>query len=142
MKRHPYLQPLSREHHLGLVLANHARHCQDPNEIRTHWQAITAYLDQQMQQHFAIEDGLIVQFVTDSGDSDAMALIAQMQEEHRDMDKLRHTTDPSLTDLHALADALTAHIRYEEQQVYPVIERILDDVQLLAIYHASHPDVK
>lgn len=38
MKRHPTLQPLSRQHHLGLVIANKAKSVTDDDKL-THHQA-------------------------------------------------------------------------------------------------------
>ncbi|EJU51942.1 neurotransmitter symporter family protein, partial [Neisseria meningitidis NM255] len=36
MKRHPTLQPLSRQHHLGLVIANKAKSVTDDDKLTQH----------------------------------------------------------------------------------------------------------
>lgn len=36
MKRHPTLQPLSRQHHLGLVIANKAKSATDDDKLIHH----------------------------------------------------------------------------------------------------------
>ena len=60
MKRTKQLQPLSRQHHLGLNISHHAKECGDnPQEITKHWQILTSYLAD-MYEHFRIEDNLIV----------------------------------------------------------------------------------
>lgn len=142
MKRHPCLQPLSREHHLGLMLAKNAKNCKDSNDITKHWQALNHYLDEQMQQHFVIEEMLMAQFVAQSGNAVAISQITKMQKDHQVMATGRDNPHPTLADLHALADTLTDHIRFEERQVYPILESLLEESQLLSIFNACHLPVK
>ena len=46
MKRANQLQPLSRQHHLGLNLSRHAKECADESEeIAKHWHNLTSYIN-------------------------------------------------------------------------------------------------
>ena len=60
MRRTKQLQPLSRQHHLGLHVARHARDCiDDRQQITEHWQALSSYMAD-MREHFNSENNLIV----------------------------------------------------------------------------------
>ena len=63
MKRAAQLQPLSRQHHLGLNISRHAKECSDnPEDISKHWHKLTSYIDDLQSQgsHHGIVKTLMI----------------------------------------------------------------------------------
>lgn len=145
MKRHPHLQPLSREHHLGLNIANKAKACTDtPDAIAQHWQALTEYLTTQIPQHFVIEDTLIADKLLQQTDLPLQQrqIVEQMQREHHKLAQLSTIANPSQKDVVLLANMLYEHIRFEERQLFAIAQEYLDEQTLQAIYHACSDNSK
>lgn len=142
MKRHPALQPLSRQHHLGLVIANKAKFATDDDKL-THHQALVDYLKTAIPTHFEIERTRLADVIlTKLSDDKAVKLAKQMLDEHDYIETLLANTDPSVDDVKALATALYDHIRFEERELFPIAEEMLSDDELFAIYEASDENVK
>lgn len=142
MKRHPALQPLSRQHHLGLVIANKAKSATDDDKL-THHQALVSYLTVAIPTHFEIERTRLADVIlTKLSDDKAVKLAKQMLDEHKHIKTLLANTDPSVNDVKALANALYDHIRFEERELFPIAETVLSDDELFAIYEASDENVK
>lgn len=142
MKRHPALQPLSRQHHLGLVIANKAKSVTDDDKL-IHHQALVEYLTVAIPTHFEIERTRLVDVIlTKLSDDKAVKLAKQMLDEHEYIESLLVNTDPSVDDVKELANALYDHIRFEERELFPIAETVLSDDELFAIYEASDENVK
>lgn len=142
MKRHPALQPLSRQHHLGLVIANKAKSATDDDKL-THHQALVEYLTTAIPTHFEIERTRLADVIlTKLSDDRAVKLAKQMLDEHEYIESLLANTDPSVDDVKELANALYDHIRFEERELFPIAETVLSDDELFAIYEASDENVK
>lgn len=113
MKRHPTLQPLSRQHHLGLFIANKAKSVTDDDTL-THHQALVEYLTTTIPTHFEIERTRLADVIlTKLSDDKAVKLAKQMLDEHEYIESLLVNTDPSVDDVKELANALYDHIRFE-----------------------------
>jgi len=92
MKRHPTLQPLSRQHHLGLVIANKAKSVTDDDKL-THHQALVEYLTTTIPTHFEIERTRLADVIlTKLSDDKAVKLAKQMLDEHEYIESLLATT--------------------------------------------------
>ena len=150
MKRAKQLQPLSRQHHLGLHVGRHGKECADnPQQIAEHWQALSSY----MHDHFELEDDLIVDGLQPyrSAEPEVAAVLDKLAEQHTELRQL--TADiaatletasslPSVVQVRALASLLYDHVRFEERELFPVTEKYLTEAELDAIYKASPDDIK
>ena len=90
MKRTNQLQPLSRQHHLGLHVGRHAKECADtPQAIAEHWQALSSYMSD-MRYHFQIEDNLIVDALLphQSTQRTVASVLSKLEEQHKQLNAL------------------------------------------------------
>lgn len=152
MKRANQLQPLSRQHHLGLHVGRHAKECADnPQDIAKHWQALSNYIND-MHHHFSIEDNLIAAaLLPHQSEAEVATALNTLKEQHEQLNQL--TTDIQDTQTHKdhtisvsqvrqLGQLLYHHIRFEERELFPLIEKYLTKTELDAIYEASSESVK
>ena len=153
MKRAKQLQPLSRQHHLGLHVGRHGKKCDDNLEqIAEHWQALSSYMDD-MQDHFRLEDNLIAKGLQPyrNAEPEVAAVLDKLAEQHKELRNL--TTDikaslqtsaslPSTEQVRALAILLYDHVRFEERELFFVTEKYLTESELDAIYEASPDEIK
>lgn len=123
MKRSPFLQPLSREHHAALVLARaceRAGHSGNAGEVAaTCARALREYAAQ-IEAHFDLEERRLLPLL--QGDED-QALVRRTLAEHRVLrallDGLRQNDAAALA---RFGDTLAAHVRFEERELFPAIE--------------------
>lgn len=153
MKRAKQLQPLSRQHHLGLHVARHAKEClDDPQNIAEHWQALSSYMND-MRDHFSIEDNLIVAGLLAYRATQPMvaSVLDNLATQHKQLHKLTSAIQvwqdtnnklPTVDQVRDLADALYEHIRFEERELMPMVEKYLSENELDAIYDASPENIK
>lgn len=146
MYRIEQLRPLSRQHQLGLSLSRQAMQCpkdSTTDDIFRHWQALVAYVHDDRIAHFAIEERyLVAPLLANHGNHPkVMALGKQLLAEHEQLRTLSQLTEsasnPTINDLHALAQALYDHIRFEEREVFPVIQELLTTKQLDTAYQQT-----
>ena len=149
MKRADQLQPLSREHHLGLVIGRHAKECEDtPEQILKHWSALTDYINKDMTHHFDIEDDILVKALTPYKDQEPKVaeVLNKLKTQHQQLADLttidNDQTTPTIEQVHKLANALYDHIRFEERELFPTAEAYLTPAELKSIYEASADNVK
>lgn len=153
MKRATQLQPLSRQHHLGLNLSRHAKECPDePNAIAKHWLNITSYIDE-MKQHFQIEDNLIAHVLQPHSSSkpEVASVLNTLDAQHKSLHALMaeaqdlpqsQSDQVTVGQVKKLAALLYDHIRFEERELFPIVERYLTTEELEAIYDASPDSIK
>ena len=153
MKRANQLQPLSRQHHLGLNLSRHAKECTDePAEIAKHWHYLMAYI-KDMQAHFKIEDTLIAHVLEPyrASHTEVASVLDTLDVRHRQLYKLMDETERShkfinkevtAAQVQALSTLLYDLIRFEERELYPAVEKHLKEAELNAIYEASPDSIK
>ena len=151
MKRANQLQPLSRQHHLGLNLSRHAKECTDePAEIAKHWHYLMTYI-KDMQAHFNIEDTLIAHVLEPyrASHTEVASVLETLDAQHKQLYKLMDETEHSQKSINkevtaaqvqALGTLLYDLIRFEERELYPAVEKHLTEAELNAIYEAS-PDI-
>ena len=154
MKRANQLQPLSRQHHLGLNLSRHAKECTDTaTEIAKHWHNLTAYIDDmhfQTEDHFQIEDSLIANALEPyrASQPEVASVLAALSGQHKRLQTLidagQKTASQSITreQIRELATLLHDHIRFEERELYPIVEKYLTEDELDAVYQASPDSIK
>ena len=153
MKRANQLQPLSRQHHLGLNLSRHAKECTDePAEIAKHWHYLMAYI-KDMQAHFNIEDTLITHALKPyhTSHTEVASVLETLDVQHKQLYKLMDETEHSQKSINkevtaaqvqALGMLLYDLIRFEERELYPAVEKHLKEAELNAIYEASSNSIK
>lgn len=146
MYRIEQLRPLFRQHQLGLSLSRQAMQCpkdSTTDDIFRHWQALVAYVHDDRIAHFAIEERYLVAplLANHANHPKVMALGKQLLAEHEQLRTLSQLTEsasnPTIDDLHALAQALYDHIRFEEREVFPVIQELLTTKQLDTAYQQT-----
>ena len=126
MKRHPSLQPLSREHHRALLCWRELdKQLSIPHgaALRSAAAALQHYWNSRFSSHMAEEEQLLLDLL--SGD-----LRSRLLAEHDTLRSLFCSVDDqlgsggpvALDDLASLAATLRAHIRWEERVLFPHLQ--------------------
>lgn len=139
LKRHPALQPLSREHMSGLIQARELRRAADA-DLSARRAALAAFTEvwrSEIQEHFDDEERLLLPITRDP------ALRERLLNEHqalRDLarrcsdDPATVADDPAL--LRRIGSLLHDHIRWEEREYFEAIQRDHPDA-LAALEHEA-----
>lgn len=139
MKRTPALEPLSHDHYEGLRLAARIRrNVEGGEDLVAMPDEITAFWHDHLVRHFTEEEALILPVL----EKVAAPLAERMVREHAEIEGLVNalkSQSPDLpSDLLAFADALAAHIRFEEREAFPSVEQHADGSTLATIEQALH----
>jgi hypothetical protein len=137
MKRDPALAALSRDHHQALVVAKKLRDAtsQNADEARA---AYLDYWEQHGAAHFRLEEEILLPAYAAHANP-YHPLIARSLCDHvairQRADALLHEPAPAASDLHNLGRLLADHVRREERELFPLIERAVppDRLAVLAI---------
>lgn len=118
------LRPLSREHHHGLVLARRAGRwaAGDAGVQRRGWTTIRQVYESELRSHFEQEEAHVLPIVART----RADLVARTLDDHRRLRNLALTGSTS-RELGDLGHLLDAHIRFEERQLFPAVEKALED---------------
>jgi len=132
MKRSDALAPLSRDHHQALFVAMKLKRAEDlePRD------AALDLFDSVERRHFFVEERILVPrwLATAPGEREDMA--RRVVDEHaalRSAALRLHDPDVTVADLRELGIILERHVRYEERELFPAIERDLSDDDLSAL---------
>lgn len=135
-KRHKALQPLSREHHHGLLLSWKIRAGFSKNIAP---ERIRKYADwfykNHLIPHFEIEEAHIFPILEGNND-----LIKKALADHRRIKRLFTDTDDDARTLSKIEEELDKHIRFEERVLFPEIQKVATETQLLHIEKIHHPE--
>ena len=127
MKRHRNLQELSREHHSALQLALRAKRAAtsgDQTIIEATAVACLTAFRTELDPHFVVEETTLLPLLI-AADEDA--LISQFESDHQALRDLGvQLQQPDAATLLAFAERLTAHVRFEERELFVVLERLMD----------------
>ena len=123
MQRHPALRSLSSDHHSGLVLARKARQAAngDAHDQAHIWSTVVARFDVELEPHFRIEEDVLLPEMQLAGET---ALVERTLIEHVALRRL--VADDQTENLARFADLLTAHIRFEEKELFERAQQRLD----------------
>jgi len=130
MKRHPALAPLSRDHHHALVLAQRLRQAGEHDAA----EAAEAFLEHWMEEerlHFRLEEEVLLPAYAAYADPDHPAIVRTLLDHvriRRDIERLAGGVDSEL--LHEVGGRLADHVRLEENELFPLIERTLPEAAL------------
>ena len=127
MKRHPALQPLSRDHHVALVAAQRLRRASAGDAAAARG-AFLEFWREHGARHFRIEEEVLLPAFAAHADPDAEC-VARMLMDHVRIRAaargLEQDGDPAVETLHELGTMLERHVRLEEREVFPLIEDAL-----------------
>jgi mannose-6-phosphate isomerase-like protein (cupin superfamily) len=126
MKRHPALVALSHDHHHALVEARRLRHKaasdEDPAAAASAFHRFYAGVT---VPHFREEEERLFPLVVDA--EEAQPLIVQALLDHQRLHALAAALDDQAdprTSMRELGQRLEAHVRLEERELFPLIERL------------------
>jgi hemerythrin-like domain-containing protein len=135
LKRSEALQSLSRDHHHALTVAQRLRRADDPQEAAT---GFLEFWRQQGALHFRVEEEVLLPVWAELGivDPDAAARLSREHLEIRGMAR-RLTSQPvSLPTVQGLGERLAEHVRFEERELFPLIEQDLGEADLARLARA------
>jgi hemerythrin-like domain-containing protein len=132
MKRASALVRLSRDHHQSLVAAQQLRRATTATAASAR-EVFGAFWDQHGAHHFRVEEDVLLPAFARRGNP-YDALVARTLCDHiairAAVATLREPSEPVLDDLHGLGERLAAHVRMEERDLFPLIERTLLPTEL------------
>ena len=131
MKRDPNIVPLSRDHHHGLLFCWKIRQGMaksiDPGRMSPY---VVYFWKTHLKEHFEQEETLLFQALDHP-------LCLRAQDEHRRIDYLAagigDGSKAGLENFIELADLLENHIRFEERELFPLLEARLPKERLSEI---------
>ncbi len=133
MKRHPALAPLSRDHHHALEIARRLRRATTqtaPESAR----AFLAHWDAEEKLHFRLEEELLLPAYAAHGEPDHPAIVRMLLDHmliRRDAAQITANASPEL--LHDVGARLADHVRFEEHELFTLIEEIVPEYELEAL---------
>lgn len=126
MKRSAALQPLSREHHIALTLAKACERavqsCDEGRVAQACQRVIQAFYDE-LEPHFLVEEQSLLPLLRNVENK---PLEQHTLEDHQQLRAL--LDDLRQNDIRALGHfgkLLSAHVRFEERELFPALERLL-----------------
>lgn len=136
LKRHKALQPLSREHHHGLLLSWKIRTGFSKNiepkriKIYADW-----FFENHLIPHFNMEETHIFTILNEDHELTKRALT-----EHRRLKRLFTEENDVTKTLSKIEEELDKHIRFEERILFPEIQKVATETQLKLIedMHQEH----
>ena len=134
MKRSPELQPLSRDHHQALFAALRLRRA-DADSAEAAAEVFLDFWREHGRRHFQLEEEVLLPAFVLGGGDPTDALVARVLVDHIEIRaRARRLKEESrLPALHDLGERLAAHVRLEEDQLFPLIERTLSHDALAAL---------
>lgn len=134
MKRIPELRKLSEDHHHGLVLARKACSILDEASAEKVWQEVMNKFQSELNPHFIIEENYLAPPLVALGEQ---AVIKRFLDDHKNLRALvQDQAGHSLSTLRLFGQQLTAHIRFEERELFEIAQSRLSIESLKAIEKA------
>ena len=126
IKRHIALQPLSRQHHFGLLFSWKLRKGFAKNiDISRIAEYSKWFYEKEIKPHFEAEERHL--FVILDSENE---LIIRALKEHRAIERLFNDTENPSHSLPILGDLLQEHIRFEERIIFNEIQKFATPEQL------------
>ena len=125
MKRHESLQELSREHYQALKLVLVVRRAVDSGDLLRIGEAAAACVAAfaaELEPHFQVEERDLLPQLEAAGEA---ALLQRTRDDHGELRRLAAALPfADAASLQRFADCLNAHVRFEEREMFPAVERI------------------
>jgi hemerythrin-like domain-containing protein len=127
VRRSPELVPLSRDHHVALAHALGLRRATSANVAEVVSRFLAFFIDHG-RAHFAAEEEVLLPHVQRLREDLATRLV----EEHVEIRTGARALggDPTVSEAHRIGELLSAHVRFEERALFPLLESSLSAVQL------------
>lgn len=126
MKRSPILQPLSREHHTALALAKaceRAAHSGDEAHVSQTCQRAILAFQNELEPHFQFEEVSLLPLLHST---ETQLLVEHTLADHQQLRGLRDAMRQNDAGaLNSFGKCLSAHVRFEERELFPVLENLL-----------------
>lgn len=143
MKRHASLIPLSSHHQNALVQAKNLRsktRTATEESRRELTETFLGFWEANGKSHFREEEDVVLPTLGRFGDAFTPE-IQQMLRQHIDIrgridvlaEKVADRADPSIAELRELGEILDAHVRLEEHEIFPYVERTVPEEFLAAM---------
>jgi hypothetical protein len=144
VKRSEALASLSRDHHQALAIAQKLRRAtpETASDVR---EAFLGYWIAHGRTHFRLEEEILLPAYAAHGDPRHPLVLRVLGDHVAIRQRADALTSPPATApevLHELGARLAAHVRLEERELFPLIERALPAPELLAVARAldEHAD--
>ena len=139
MKRHPTLAHLSRDHHPALILAqllkrNAAPYKGMPADTEGKLLYASGFYNKELMKHFGEEEKMMDMLAGIDPELDEM--IKQIRVEHvllHDLFTGLEKADDQISAMDELGNVLDRHIRKEERQLFPLIEKCCNEQVMSSI---------
>lgn len=131
MKRHDALAALSRDHHHALVVAQRLKRASETTAADAR-QAFLEYWRADGQRHFREEEEILLPSYAGHSDPD-LPVVARVLIDHVRIRRLADeiaTDAPPIAVLRVLGEQLADHVRREERELFPLIERALPETEM------------
>jgi hypothetical protein len=136
MKRAPELTRLSRDHYHALEVARRLRRA-EPETLADALTRLEEYLRTRGEHHFDLEEAVFTPALC-AGDPRWSEAVARMLREHEDI-RARAAAVADLAAAHALGAALHDHVRFEERELFVIVEETLTPDALAQIEARLEP---
>jgi quercetin dioxygenase-like cupin family protein len=137
VKRHPVLIPLSHDHHHALAAARRLRLAAERGDASAEAAAFSRFFAEESVRHFRDEEERLFPLVAHS--KEAQPLVVRALLEHQQLHALaRQVASGETAPMGELAELLEAHVRFEERELFPLIERLLGDLLAHVELSADH----
>lgn len=138
MKRHEALVQLSRDHHFGLLLCWKLKQGITKNiAVDRMARYISVFFSHNLAPHFAEEEETVFNIL-----GEKHPLISEARTEHEIMREMVARGFRNSAEIQGFRDLLEVHIRKEERQIFPEIERQATERQLQELLALPHPVLK
>lgn len=136
IKRHQALQPLSRQHHFGLLFSWKLRKGFSNNVATERLQEYAKwFFETEIKPHFKDEEEYVFPVLDKENE-----LVVRALKEHRRIERLFKDTENPEKSLNQLEEELDAHIRFEERILFNEIQKVATTEQLekIAAIHSEN----
>lgn len=148
-RRHEALVPLTHDHHHTLAQARRLKEARASNDTAVIRRAADDFINFYLgraRHHFHEEEELFFAPVVD--EEAASELVARAVAEHlrlhalvRALRRQLSSGDADPGSLSVIAELLEAHVRFEEQELFPLIEEIIPEDELMDLATTGRRDV-
>ena len=126
MKRDPALIPLSHDHHHALAAARRLRLAADGIDAQAESETFLRFFTEDSVRHFREEEERLFPLVVDH--AEAQPLVAKALLEHQQLHAMAaRLASGEMAPMRDLAVLLEGHVRFEERELFPLIERLVGD---------------
>jgi hemerythrin-like domain-containing protein len=103
-------------------------------EVRAMWETVVADFESELEPHFLVEEQVLLPALDCTN---AASLAERTRSEHAQLRAYLSDGAPSGPRLHSFGTLLRDHVRFEENELFPAAETLLDDAALDAVARAS-----